>query len=299
MRRRLPSLTALRAFEAAARRESFKDAADELNVTHAAVSHQIKGLEASLGLELFRRRGRGVKVTDAARRYAEHVGHALDRIEAATTELHGNPMSGVLRVSIAPFYGNRIVLPRLSRFHTLYPEIKVEPDMSSTVVDFRKSDLDGGLRYGKGRWLGLKAIELHRDELVPVAAPSVVAGRRLPLTPAEIAEMTLGYIEGDEEDWDTWLKLAGYDGPPPENLLGYGNRARVIDLAFSGHGVALADVRLTAPDVAAGHLLRLNETRISTGRSMWLVYPETDFPDKRLIAFGDWFKSEIRAIPSD
>ncbi len=298
MHRRLPSLNALRVFEAAARRESFKDAAEELHVTHAAVSHQVKALEQSLGLQLFRRRGRGVTVTDAARRYAQEIGKALDCVQAATTELSGNPMSGILRVSIAPFYGNRIVLPRLSRFHALYPEIKVEPNMSSAVLDFRKSELDGGLRYGRGLWPGLTAIEIHRDELVPVAAPAVVEGKTLPLSPAEIARMTLGYIEGDEGDWAAWLRKAGHDGDPPSNMLGYGNRARVIDLAFSGHGLALADVRLTAPDVAAGHLVRLNDTRISTGRAMWLVYPETEFPDKRLLAFGAWFKSEIDAIPA-
>lgn len=298
MQRRLPSLNSLRVFEAAARRESFKDAAEELHVTHAAVSHQVKALENALGMQLFRRRGRGVTVTDAGRRYAVEIGRALDRLQAATTDLSGNPMSGVLKVSIAPFYGNRIVLPRLSRFHALYPEIKVEPEMSSTVQDFRKSDLDGGLRYGRGLWPGLTAVEIHRDELVPVAAPAIVEGRKLPLKPSEIAGMTLGYIEGDEGDWAAWLRKCGHDGDPPGNMLGYGNRARVIDLAFSGHGVALADVRLTAPDVAAGHLVRLNDTRISTGRAMWLVYPETEFPDRRLLAFGEWFKSEISAIPS-
>ena len=296
MHRSLPSLKALRVFETAARRESFKDAAEELHVTHAAVSHQIKALEQSLGTELFRRRGRGVQVTDAARKYAEQIALAFDRIDAATTELHGNPMSGTLRVSIAPFYGNRIVLPRLSRFHALYPNIKVEPDMSSTVLDFRKSEMDGGLRYGKGRWPGLTAIEMHRDELVPVAAPTVVEGRKLPLEPKDIAQMTLGYVGGDETDWDAWLAKAGYRGPSPKHLLGYGTRAQVIDLAFSGHGIALADLRLTAPDVAAGHLVRLNETGISTGRSMWLVFPESEFHDKRLLAFGEWFRTEVDAI---
>ena len=297
MPRRLPVLNALRSFEAAARHESFKEAAAELNVTNAAISHQVKSLEEAFGMSLFRRRGRAVQPTDAAKRFADRIGKAFDTIEAAAIELQGNPMSGTLRVAVTPFYGNRIVLPRLSRFHAMYPEITVEPEMSATDTDFRKSDLDGGMRYGTGEWPGLTAVELHRDELVPVAAPSVVSGRRLPLSADEIAKLTLAYIEGRKDDWQAWLNLLDYAGPPPKNMVAYDSRARVVDLAFAGHGAALADVSLTAADVAAGHLVRLNETRLTTGRGMWLVYPDTDFPDPRLIAFGEWFKSEVAKIP--
>jgi len=294
---RLPSLKQLLVFEAAARRESFSDAADELFVTQAAVSHQIKALEADLGQQLFRRQGRGVVPTELARVYATEIGAAFDRIQAATHNLSENPMSGTLKITFAPFYGNRIILPRLSRFHSLFPDIKVEPDMSSTVVDFRKSDIDAGLRYGKGLWPGLEVVPMHQDVLVPVSAPSLVAGRKLPLSPEDIAELMLGYIDGDEEDWDNWFAAAGHKPAKSLNMLGYGNRARVIDLAFSGHGVALADVKLTAADVAAGHLVRLNDTHVEVPRAMYLVYPKTDYPDPRVLAFGDWFKSEIDAIP--
>ncbi|MDF9304921.1 LysR substrate-binding domain-containing protein [Tritonibacter mobilis] len=289
-------MTALRTFEAAARHESFKRAADELHVTNAAVSHQIKILEESLGLSLFRRRGRAVQPTDAAKRFAGRLAQAFDTIEAATMDLQGNPMSGTLRIAVTPFYGSRIVLPRLSRFHALYPDIRVEPEMSATQIDFSKTDLDGGLLYGNGDWPGLISIEMQEDELVPVAAPSVVAGRDLPLSASEIAQLTLGYIEGQKDDWTTWLDMMGYKEAPPARMIGYGNRARVVDLAFSGHGVALADKRLTAADVAAGYLVRLNEALISPGRGIYLAYPDTEFPDPRLLAFGDWFKREVEQI---
>ena len=294
---RFPSLKQLRVFEAAVRRESFKEAADELFVTQAAISHQIKALETELGRELFRRQGRGVVPTEAARKFAGEIGAAFDRIQAAAAGLSDNPMSGTLRLSIAPFYGNRIVLPRLSKFHSLYPDIRVEPDMSSTVLDFRKTSIDAGLRYGKGLWNGLTVSKVHADALVPVAAPSLVQGRTLPLAPEEIAGMTLGYIEGDEEDWSAWFAQAGHALPETPRMISYGNRARVIDLAFSGHGIALADTKLTAADVAAGHLVRLNETPLYGSRAMYLVYPETDYPDPRVLAFGEWFRSEIEAIP--
>lgn len=296
MTRRLPPMTALRTFEAAARHESFKRAADELNVTSAAVSHQIKTLEETLGLSLFRRRGRAVQPTDAAKRFAGHVAQAFDTIETAAMDLQGNPMSGTLRIAVTPFYGNRIVLPRLSRFHAMHPDIRVDPEMSAADMKFTKTDIDGGLRYGSGEWQGLTSIALQEDQLVPVAAPSVVSGRDLPLSASEIAQLTLGYIEGQKDDWAAWLKTMGYQGLPPAQMIAYGSRARVVDLAFSGHGVALADIRLTAADVAAGHLVRLNETPVSTGRGIWLVYPNTDFPDPRLLAFGEWFRSEVAQI---
>jgi LysR family glycine cleavage system transcriptional activator len=296
MTRHLPPLTALRSFEAAARHESFKHAAEELHVTSAAVSHQIKLLEDTLGLSLFRRRGRAVQPTEAARLFAKKLGRAFDSIEAAADDLLGNPMRGTLRIAMTPFYGNRILLPRLWRFHAAYPEIIIEPQMSASGSNFGRSDLDGGLRHGTGDWPGLTAIELHRDELVPVAAPSVVANRSLPLDTAEIARMKLGYIEGQKEDWSTWFGSVGYDGPPPGDMVAHGSRGRVVDLAFSGHGVALADSRLIAADVAAGHLVRVHETPVQTGKGMWLVYPDTDFPDPRLLAFGEWFKNEVLKI---
>ena len=127
----------------------------------------------------------------------------------------------------------------------------------------------------------------------------MVEGLKLPLSAKDIAGMTLGYVANDEADWGAWLELAGYKGPAPKHMLGYGNRARVIDLAFSGHGIALADEKLTAPDVHAGHLVRLNTTRYRADRAMWLVYPETEFPDPRVLAFGEWFRSEIDSITSD
>ena len=297
MTRRLPPMTALRTFEAAVRHESFKQAAAELHVTSAAVSHQIKNLEETLGLGLFRRRGRAVQPTDAAKRFAGRLAQAFDTIEAATMDLQGNPMSGTLRIAVTPFYGNRIVLPRLSRFHALYPDIRVEPETSATQIDFHKTDLDGGLLHGTGDWPGLTALEMQEDQLVPVAAPSVVEGRKLPLSAREIAQLTLGYIEGQKDDWISWLEMMGYtEVRPPKRMIGYGSRARVVDLAFSGHGVALADKRLTAADVAAGHLVRLNEKALSTGRGIWLVFPNTEFPDPRLLAFGEWFRGEVARI---
>jgi LysR family glycine cleavage system transcriptional activator len=298
MARRLPNLKQLRAFEAAARHLSFKDAADELNVTHAAVSHQIKALEEALGINLFHRRTRRVELTPAAEPYAAALTAAFDRIAGATAELGTDRMEGEIRISCAPFYGNRLILPRLARFHQNYPGLRILPEMDSTVVDFGKSDLDAGVRYGAGNWPGLGQILLHDDVLVPVAAPELLEGRDPPFDAAEIAAMTLGYVSGQETRWTRWFQVAGYEGPPPELLLQYGNRARVVDLAFSGHGVALADRRLISEDLAAGRLIQLNPLSIESTDAMYVVFPKGPQPDPRVVTFAEWLREEILAIPA-
>ena len=295
MVRRLPNLNQLRTLEAAVRRESFKEAAEELFVTQAAVSHQIKALEEDLGITLFHRRTRKVEPTPAARRYAEVLTEVFDRIVGATIELGEEKMEGEIRISCAPFYGNRMLLPRLAGFHRAFPGLQVALEMDSTVVDFGKSNFDAGVRYGTGDWTGLDQVELHPDLLVPVASPELLEGATAPLTPAEIAGLTLGYVTGQEDRWQHWFKTIGYEGIPPETFLRYGNRARVVDLAFSGHGVALADKRLVSGDLATGRLIQLHPHGIPSNEAMYVVYPKTARPDPRVIAFSDWFRNTIFA----
>lgn len=295
MARRLPNLNQLRAFEAAARRHSFKEAAEELNVTHAAISHQIKGLESALDQKLFHRRTRRVEPTPAAMTFAASLGEAFDLIASATANLGEVRMEGELRITCAPFYGNRMILPRLAAFHAAFPGIRIRPEMDSTVVDFGKAGIDAGIRYGAGGWPGLDQILLHTDELIPVAAPAMLEDHKVPLAPKDIAQMTLGYVQGQDDRWPKWFEKVGYSGPMPHTYLRYGNRARVVDLAFSGHGAALADRRLVGEDIASGRLLELHPIPIETPEAMYVVYPRSSHPDPRVIAFAEWFRNSLGA----
>ena len=293
MSRRLPNLNRLRAFEAAARHQSFKDAAQELNVTHAAVSHQIKALEEELDVKLFHRRTRKVELTPMAAPYARALTQILDQLASATADLGGTRMEGDLTVSCAPFYGHRMVLPRLARFHAAHPGLKVSPDMDSSMVDFGKSGGDAGVRYGLGDWPGLGQIKLHDDYLVPVASPALLEGREPPFAADEIAQMTLGYVRGQEHRWENWFAAVDYNGPKPETFLRYGNRTRVVDLAFSGHGAALADKRLMAEDLASGRLVQLHEMGIAGDEGMYVVFPNVPAPDPRVVAFAEWLRDDL------
>ncbi|WP_211297963.1 LysR substrate-binding domain-containing protein [Marivita geojedonensis] len=283
----------LRAFEAAARHGSFKVAAKELNVTQAAVSHQVKALEEALNIKLFHRRTRRIDPTPEAVAYADALGKALDLIERATADLGNRRMDGTLKISCAPYYGNRMLLPRLARFHAAHPGLKIMPEMDSTVIDFGKSDLDAGLRYGAGSWAGLGEVELHSDLLIPVAAPVMLEGRKPPLDPSEIATMNLGYVGGQESRWERWFATVGYTGVIPATFLQYGNRARVIDLAFSGHGVALGDKRLLQEDLDSGRLVQLHPHAINGTEAMYVVFPKTPAPDPRVIAFAEWLRDDL------
>lgn len=293
MRYRLPNLNQLRAFEAAARLESFKAAAQELNVTQAAISHQIKALEEALGIRLFQRGTRKVTPTKDARSFAGRLEAAFHEIAEATNGLTRRDLTGEIVLSIAPFYGNRIVLPRLANFHNAYPGLRISPQMSSALARFDTDGTDAALRYGAGEWKGLASLLLHRDTLAAVATPGYVAGRTLPLKPEEIAAMTLGYNRGWRDDWTKWFEAAGYEGSPPGIMMEYDNRARMLDLALAGHGAVLCDLVLAAAEIATGHLVQIHPATIETGRGMWVVFPETATPDPRVLGFRDWLRADL------
>ena len=293
MSHRLPNMNQLRAFEAAARLESFKGAAQELNVTQAAISHQIKALEEAFGIKLFQRGTRKVTPTKDARTFADRLGAAFHEIAEATNALTRRELAGEIALSIAPFYGNRIVLPRLGKFHTAHPGLRVSPQMSSALAKFETDETDAALRYGGGDWKGLTSLLLHHDTLAAVATPEYIAGRSLPIEPAEIATMTRGYDRGRREDWDKWFEAAGYDGSPSGVMMEYENRARMLDLALSGQGAVLCDLIVARPEIASGHLVQIHPTRIRTDRGMWVVFPETATPDPRVLRFRDWLRADL------
>lgn len=293
MSRRLPNLNQLRAFESAARHLSFKNAAEELNVTHAAISHQIKGLEADLGLKLFHRMTRRVELTDPARALAERLSRAFAEIRAATEAATATDLTGEIRISMAPYFANRVILPHLSEFHELYPGLRVIPEMASKVIDLRGSDCDAAVRYGLGDWPGMSLIKLYDDMLSAVAAPSLVMGRHLPMTLEDVAGLVLGDNALMPGKWTEYFEAGGLTETGPLTLVSYPDRARVNDMAISGAGVALVDRYLFAADVKAGRLVQLNPLEIPSEKAMYVVFPETDYPDRRVIAFADWLKARL------
>ncbi|MGI4982854.1 MAG: transcriptional regulator GcvA [Janthinobacterium lividum] len=290
----LPNLSALRAFEAAARLESFSQAADELFVTHGAVSHQIRGLEAALQTPLFARRGKRIALTEAGRRYATQIRVALQTIAAATADLRGGREQRLV-VSVLPSFAARWLMPRIGRFIERHPDLDIEIRASSEITDFARSDVDVGLRHGRPTPTpGLHTETLMRDVYFPACSPSFNDGR-MPATPAEMLSAGLLQSCGDEP-WRLWFDAAGLcEAPEPVHGPRYLDSSHLLDAAIGGQGIALVRSSLAADALRTGRLLRLFDVDASNGAITRAVCPVALRETTRVRAFFDWLNEEVRA----
>ena len=211
MGRRLPPLNAIRAFEAAARHLSFTRAAEELNVTQAAISHQIKGLEDVLGIPLFRRLNRALMLTEAGQTYLPPLREALDQIADATARLKTADSGGALTISTLASFAAKWLVPRLPRFQERHPEIDVLISTTAQMVDFAQQDVDAAIRFGRGGWEGVRADRLLTEDIFPVCAPSLLEGSKPLLKPDDLSGFTLlhdDFLYG----WTMWLQAVGAQG---------------------------------------------------------------------------------------
>src|SRR6476469_10965702 len=207
MPRRLPTLNALKAFEAAARHESFTRAAEELFVTQGAVSHQVKALEAELGLKLFNRERQRLVITEAGRAYLIVVRDAFDRIGDGTERLLQRQSGGVLTVSTSPDFAAKWLVHRLGRFAEAHPGIDLRISATLHHVDFAREDVDLAVRHGDGSWPGLDVARLSAEQLFPVCSPKLIAGRNRLTKPADVLKFPLIHVD-DRKNWVRWLEGA-------------------------------------------------------------------------------------------
>jgi LysR family glycine cleavage system transcriptional activator len=293
MPRRLPNLKQLRAFEAAARHLSFKRAADELSVSQAAISHQIKALEEHFGCRLFDRLNRKVALTKAAAAFADELTQSLDRIEKASAQFKSQELRGMIRISVTPFYANRMILPYLDEFLIKYPDLQIEFDYSYRIADFAESNIDGALRYGLSDRPGANMQLIHLDRVAPVASPLLVQGARLPMPPEQIVTLPLAAVSGQERYWHQWFDAAGITTPDECNWSKHEQRALALDYALAGNAVALADLPLIRNELEIGSLVCLSENQVTLDRGIHLAVPSGPFIDARLVRFGDWLRERV------
>ena len=295
---RLPPLNALRSFEAAARQLSFSKAAEELYVTPAAVSHQIKALEEWLGVNLFRRMNRAVMLTDEGQSYVVGVRDGLHLLSSATEKLMKQDASGALHVDTMPSFAARWLLPRLSRFRDEHPDIDVRLSASDQLTDFDRSDVDIVVRYGNGNYPGLRVEKLlTEDVLFPVCSPSLLTGEHPLRTPEDLQYHTL--LHDDMRiDWDTWLTVAGVENVDPKKGPSFNDSSMVLTAAMAGQGVALGRSTLAADDLIAGRLVRpFNQQPLKAGHAYYIVCPEERADRPRIAAFWAWLLKEAAMDP--
>lgn len=294
----LPSLTALRAFEAAARHLSFTRAAAELCVTQTAVSHQIKQLEAHLGVALFRREPRRLTLTPDGQAWAREMRDVFERLFDAHRRLRARARTArpVLAVSVIPSFAARWLVPRLGRFVAQHREVDVHISADERVVDFAAEPFDLGIRYGQGRYPGLVVEKLADDAFVVVCAPSLRARKRL-ASPDDLRRHVL--LRDDEPGaWEKWLARNGVRDVDPARGSMLADSAMLVAAAVEGQGVALARRALAMDDVAAGRLvLPFPRSRpMPTGRGYYVASPRENLARAHVAAFRDWLRAEAEAL---
>lgn len=285
MARRLPPLNALRAFEAAGRRESFVGAAKELNVSHAAVSRHVRGLEARLGVRLFRTLPRGVALTEAGAAYLKEATRALDLIEAATERLTEGARRRV-SVSAETTFALKWLAPRLGDFHAEHPDIEIVVDATSRVADLAGGECDVALRWTQREMTEPGARLISNHPVHPVAAPGYAATLETPVAPADLLGLTL-LNEDDGALWRRWFAAAGVENAALPGRAGRIGSLMAIEAAIAGQGVALASAELAAKDLAEERLVRLVEIGVAFGGYHVILAPGAA-PNGPAARFRDW-----------
>lgn len=298
--RSVAHLNALRAFEASARHQSFSLAAQELNVTPAAVGQLVRTLEDWLGSPLFVRSTSGrarLVTTEVAEQALPDIRAGLERLAVGLERLRSGSAGGVLTVTVSPAFAAKWLLPRIERFQAAWPETNLRLDTSLKPVDFVAQRIDVGVRYGRGQWPGLAAEKLMDEEVYPVCAPALLTTATLQ-APGDLRGQVLIHDQSVDTStgfasWQAWLRHAGVQGVPTDRGLRINNSAAVLQAAIDGQGVALARSVMAHDDLAAGRLVRLfPQVRLESALAYYVVYRPECIAQPKVAAFRDWLLRE-------
>ena len=291
VKKKLPPLNWLRAFEASARHLNFTQAAAELNMTQAAISQQIKGLENQLGMALFKRLPRGLELTEAGQGFMPVVQESIERLAVATDELFGQGRNRLLNVRVNLVFFTTWLAPRLGRFRALHPEVGLR--ISSNIwVDEREKEADMEVRYGTGVWRGFTASRLTWDELIPVCSPQLDNGLPPPRTPEELENHTLLHVIGYKEGWGHWLNKTGHPEIDSPQSFQLDTLITALEMASLGQGIALGRTSLVARKLASGELIAPMAESVPTEEAFYLVTPDTSYHHPHAEVFRQWLLSE-------
>ncbi len=288
--RHLPNLAALRAFEAAARHQNFSRAAEEIHVTHGAVSHQIRALEQELGVSLFTRHGKRIAITAEGERFAAVLRKSLGEIAVAADTLRGGAQHKRVTVSAMPSFAARWLAPRLGRFIDLHPDTEIVLQSSNQLVDLSREPVDIGIRYGTGRYPGLTVEKLTDDYFYPVASPRYNGGR-LPASPHALGQCTL--LRSIDEPWAPWFAAAKADLAEPTGGVVMTDASMLIRSAAAGEGIALSRHVIAMQEIAAGELVRLFNVAVKCPNSYFFACVPDALRKPQVQAFRAWLVAEV------
>ncbi|MEC4718851.1 transcriptional regulator GcvA [Noviherbaspirillum sp. CPCC 100848] len=289
-----PPLLALHVFESAARHGSYTRAADELHVTHSAISQQIRALEGTLGVALFAREGRQMLLTKEGTLLFKRIQPALRQLGRALTEIEEHKRAPSITVTTLQSFANRWLLPRLGKFQKLQPDVAVHIQASQDLKDLERREADIAIRYGIGSWKGCDAVKLMDEWLFPVCSPAFNKGR-LPASPKNLKRFRILRDDCDME-WNAWSSEAGID--PAEFLHGanYSDSNLMLSAAMAGQGIAIGRSVLVSEDLAAGRLMPVCDVIARGPFSYYIATASQVAKSPQLLAFEQWLLKEAAAF---
>ena len=290
-----PSLSAARAFEAAARTLNFTRAAEELGQTQGAISHQVRALEARLGVRLFERGARGlIELTESGRRYLPFVREAFDRLRAGEELVRGSGRAAVLTVSVSPNFASKWLVPRLGDFSESHPDLDLRISASPHHVDFSRQDIDLAVRHGDGNWPDLHVERLCAEEIFPVCSPNLLQSGLAICSAADLSGRILIH-DRDRSRWRDWLAAFGIKAAATEHGPVFDQTALAIDAAVAGQGIALARSALAALDLIAGRLVRPLPEALPAEFAYWIVCRKSVGEAPKIRRFRSWLLAQAKA----
>ncbi|QRG09135.1 transcriptional regulator GcvA [Xanthobacter dioxanivorans] len=291
----LPSIAALRTFEAAARHLSFTRAAEEMHLTQSAVSRQIRTLEDFLGVPLFRRIQQRLVLTPAGSAYLADIRQPLEGLQAATLKMLTEQAGGVLNVATLAAFGTKWLIPRLGRFHKLHPNVLLNLVTRSGEADLYNDQFDLGVYYGDGNWKGIKSLRISKEDLVLVAAPGYRPKGRKLTSPSDVASGILLQQSKRPNIWRDWFEQAGISNANPWAGPRFEHFYMVIQAVIAGLGSALLPEILIEDELKSGRLIMPFSTRIETHEAYYLVFPDRGIGRDSADLFKGWILGELQS----
>ena len=298
MTEQLPSLKAIRAFEAAARHSSFKLAAEELNVTHSAVSHQIKSLEDELGVRLFDRHTRRVDLTDAGRLYFVPIRQAFDRMRSASEAVRLTAHAQTLTVQVYVTMAMRWFLGRLSDFHAQHPDVDVQLSTTDKDWAFNRGTVDAGFLYVRKKEPGMYYKFLYTGRMFPVMSPKLLNSYGGIKTPNDLIAYPLLSVYTAPDDWSIYLEAAGVPEPPVLNSVSYDSYIIAQEAAIAGEGVAMTEMAFVRSDIESGRLVSPFDLTVDRPGDWCFACEKGRETEPRIKQFEQWLADQVENDPN-
>ena len=295
----MPPLNALKAFESAGRHMSFTEAAKELHVTPAAISHQIKTLESYLGVKLFHRKNRSLELTTAGQACLPGLRKGFDNLGAAIERIQSTATAEPLLISAPPIFGAKWLVPRIAEFSVAHPEVQIRIDPLQKISELEGPETDVAVRFGRGRYPGLRAQRLMSQKVFPVCSPALLRGKHPLMSPADLRWHTLihfdpTFYDPDWPQWEKWLRAARVTDIDASIGPHFSSPNFTIQAVLEGQGVALAVSLMADELVAQGQLIRLFDVNYPGNYGYYGVVSEEKVEEPRVNAFWEWLISEAK-----